>query len=183
MISQRMMNYLPRYYLTSKVINSIIEAEGAEFDKLKAALDDILNQFFVDTATWGLEKWEDELGIKTQPDQSYNDRRAKIISKIRGSGICTIGLVKNVAESYDYGKVNVIEDIPNYTVIISFVDATGIPPVLNDIQNAIREILPAHLDIQYKFNYFVWDELDKKQWTWDQLDALNLTFDKLEVYK
>jgi len=177
-----MLTYLPRYYETSRIMRAILQTEGIEFDKLRQALDETLNQFFVNTATWALDKWEEELGLPITPDQPEAERRTKIISRLRGYGTATIYVVKKVAESYDKGSINVIEDHAAYTITIQFVDTTGVPPNLNDLKAAVRAVVPAHLDIKYEFNYFIWDELDKKLWTWDQLDALNLTWSELEVY-
>src|SRR5690554_1842230 len=100
---KEMLSYLPPYYETSRVMRSILQAEGAEFDKLREALDETLNQFFVNTATWGLDQWEEELGLPITPDQLDAERRDKIISRLRGYGTATIYIVKNVAESYDKG--------------------------------------------------------------------------------
>jgi hypothetical protein len=180
---QEMLTYLPLYYQTSRIIRAILQTEGIEFDKLRQALDETLNQFFVNTATWSLDTWEEELGLPITPDQPIDERRSKIISRIRGIGTATIAIVKNVAESYVNGTIDIVEDFKAYTIIVQFVDIRGIPPNLDDLKAALRAVVPAHLDIKYEFSYFIWDELDKKQWTWDQLDALNLTFDKLEVYK
>ena len=177
-----MLSYLPPYYETSRVMRSILQAEGAEFDKLREALDETLNQFFVNTATWGLDQWEEELGLPITPDQLDAERRDKIISRLRGYGTATIYIVKNVAESYDKGAIDIVEDHAAYTITVHFVDTTGVPPNLDDLKAAVRAVVPAHLDILYEFNYFLWQELDSKNWTWDQLDALALTWDALEVY-
>lgn len=179
---KEMLSYLPPYYETSRVMRSILQAEGAEFDKLREALDETLNQFFVNTATWGLDQWEEELGLPITPDQLDAERRDKIISRLRGHGTATIYIVKNVAESYDKGAIDIVEDHAAYTITVHFVDTTGVPPNLDDLKAAVRAVVPAHLDILYEFNYFLWQELDSKNWTWDQLDALALTWDALEVY-
>ncbi|AYO30796.1 DUF2313 domain-containing protein [Biomaibacter acetigenes] len=179
---KEMLGYLPSYYETSRVMKSILQVEGTEFDKLRQALDETLNQFFVRTATWGLNTWEEELGLPITPDQSESERRDKIISRLRGYGTATISVVKQVTESYDKGAIDVVEDHAAYTITIQFVDTTGVPPNLDDLKAAVRAVVPAHLEIKYEFNYFIWDELDKKLWTWDQLDALNLTWSELEVY-
>ena len=179
---QEMLTYLPRYYETSRIMRAILQAEGIEFDKLRQALDETLNQFFVNTATWGLDRWEEELGLPITLDQPEAERRDKIISRLRGYGTATIYGVKKVAESYDKGTIDIVEDHAAYTITVRFVDTTGVPPNLDDLKAAVRAVVPAHLEIKYEFNYFIWDELDKKLWTWDQLDALNLTWSELEVY-
>ncbi len=177
-----MLTYLPRYYETSRVMRTLLEAEGLELDKLRLALDETLNQFFVNTATWGLDRWEEELGLPVTPDQPEAERRDKIVSRLRGYGTATIAVVKQVAESYDKGAIDVVEDHAAYTITVHFVDTIGVPPNLDDLKGAVRAVVPAHLDILYEFNYFLWQELDSKNWIWDQLDALALTWDELEVY-
>lgn len=163
-------------------MRSILQAEGAEFDKLREALDETLNQFFVNTATWGLDQWEEELGLPITPDQLDAERRDKIISRLRGYGTATIYIVKNVAESYDKGAIDIVEDHAAYTITVHFVDTTGVPPNLDDLKAAVRAVVPAHLDILYEFNYFLWQELDQKMWSWDVLDSLALQWSELEVY-
>lgn len=177
-----MLNYLPRYYETSRVMRTILQAEGVEFDKLRQALDETLNQFFIRTATWGLDRWEEEVGLTVTPDQPEAERRDKIISRLRGYGTATISVVKQVAEAYDKGAIDIVEDFPAYTITVQFVDTTGVPPNLDDLKAAVRAVVPAHLDILYEFNYFLWQDLDAKAWTWDTLDSLALTWDALEVY-
>ncbi|GAW29173.1 YmfQ family protein, partial [Carboxydocella sp. ULO1] len=155
---QEMLTYLPPYYETSRIIRAVLQAEGTEFDKLRQALDETLNQFFVCTATWGLDRWEKELGLPVTPDQPEAERRDKIVSRLRGYGTATIAVVKQVAESYDKGAVNVVEDHAAYTITIRFVDTTGVPPNLDDLKTAVRAVVPAHLAIMYEYNFFIWDE-------------------------
>ena len=176
-----MLTYLPRYYENSRVMRAILQAQGAELDKLRQALDEVLAQFFVDTATWGLSIWEQMLGLPPADDETIEERRDRIKSKIRGYGTATIRTIKKVAESYDKGIIDVAEDFSKYTVI-RFVDTTGIPSNIEDLKKIVRELVPAHLAIEYEFNFFIWDELDRRMWTFDQLDILSLKWDELEIY-
>jgi hypothetical protein len=177
-----MLGYLPPYYQTSKVMLSIMQSEGTEFDWIHQALDEILNQFFAQNATWALVTWESELGLDTDELQPNNQRRDKITSRLRGFGTSTPTIVKKVAESYDKGSIEVIQDIPNYKIIAKFIDTTGVPPNLDDLKSALRAVVPSHLALEYLLNYFIYDDLDAENWTYDQLDALGLTYDELEVY-
>jgi hypothetical protein len=163
-------------------MRSMLQTEGVEFDKFREALQSTLDQLSVRTSTWGLELWEREVGLTPAPAQPTNERRDKIVSRIRGTGTATLKVIKGVAESYDKGSVDVIEDHTAYTVTIQFVDTTGVPPNLDDLLNAVRDVLPAHLDLLYEFNYFLWTDMEAENWTWEQLDDLNLTWDQLEVY-
>jgi hypothetical protein len=42
----------------------MLTAEANEVIDLKGAMDDVLDQFFIDTATWGLTNWERAFGLK-----------------------------------------------------------------------------------------------------------------------
>lgn len=65
---------------------------------------------------------------------------------------------------------------------MSFVDTMGTPPNIDDMKRAIEELKPAHMAVEYKYRYLVWDDLDDKQMTWDELDAASLTWNELEVW-
>jgi Uncharacterised protein conserved in bacteria (DUF2313) len=181
-IERDMFDYMPREYEDLRESRAIIQAEATEFETLNAAIADVLAQFFVDTATWGLANWERICGIPTDESKPIDQRRSVIKSKLRGIGTVTVDLIKNVAEAYSYGEVDVTEDSANYTVIVTFVGERGVPANLTDIENALREIIPAHLAIDYKFTYLRWSELDSYGWTWDALDAQMLSWDEFEKY-
>lgn len=179
---KRMLSYLPPLYETSRVMQGVLDAQGVEIDKLRQALTEVLDQFFVRTATWGLDRWEEELGLSPAANQPISERRDRIVSRIRGYGTVTVALVKEVAESYDKGTVDVIPDPATYTVTIRFVDTMGVPPNIDDLKAAVRAVLPAHLDVKYEFRYFLWSDLDALNITWDDWDALGLTWNEVEVY-
>ncbi len=154
-----MFSFLPRYYETSRVMQADMNAKGAELDQLFAALDETLQQFFVRTATWGLERWERELGITTDLSKPLDQRRAVVESKLRGSGKFSGRLVKSVAEAYDGGTVDVSFQPAEWSFTIKFVDTLGIPPNLNDLKAVIDEIKPAHLAVVYEFSYLLIREI------------------------
>jgi hypothetical protein len=185
MTSQRgrlMLGYLPPFYESSEVMRARLDAEGAEFDLLRLTHDEVLAQMFARRATWALAELEAELGLPPAPSLTVQERQDRLVSKSRGMGTCTLHLVAQVAESYQYGDIDVIEDQAGYTVYISFVNRTGIPSNLPDLQAGIRAVVPANLVIQYLFNFFTFSELDAQGWTWSDLDGLNLTWDELAVY-
>jgi len=178
-----MKSYLPPLYEKSRVMHALWDAEGQEFDALREAIWSTLDQTFVRTATWGLDRWEQELGLPPATGQSDQERQDRIVSRLRGIGTATIKVVKHVAAAYENGAIDVIEDFPAHTITIRFVDTRGIPSNLADLQAALRAVVPAHLAITYEFRYLTWNELDSFTWDWDTLDALGLTWDELEVYK
>lgn len=161
--------YLPKYYQTSQIMLNITGAESTEIEIFKTKLALVMNQFIVDTATYALEDWEKELGIPVDNSKPAEYRRSVIKSKMRGSGTITIMLLKNVAESYVNGSVEVAEDNANYKFTVTFVDDRGIPPNLTDLQAAIESIKPAHLGVEYVFTYNTYQYVS--QFTHAQLAA------------
>lgn len=151
-IERSMFSYIPQDYLNYRESQEIIKAEANEFEKLNTCISDVLDQFFIDTATWGLAKWERICGISVDESKPIDQRRSVIKSKLRGIGTVTVALIKNVAESWYNGEVEVTEQPSLYTVKIKFVSKLGVPPNLADIQNALREIIPAHLAINFEFS-------------------------------
>jgi len=177
MRGQEMLGHLPTYYGGSQIMRSVIDAQGVEVDDLRAALDGILKQFYVATATWGLERWERELGIAVDAAKPLGQRRSVIISKIRGIGSVTAELLRSVAEAYDGGSVDVTVQPGQYRFTVKFVDTLGVPPNLSDLQAVIEEIKPAHLVVEYVFTYFLYSDLDGSGKTYG--DLTGYTYDEI----
>ncbi|GIO33267.1 hypothetical protein J2TS6_44080 [Paenibacillus albilobatus] len=153
-------SYLPAYYESSRVMRADMNAKGTELDALYKALNETLDQFFVRTATWGLDRWEYELGIETDQTKPIEQRRALVESKLRGAGKFSGRLVKNVAEAYNGGKVDVTFQPAEWSFTIKFIDTIGIPPNLDDLKSVIEEIKPAHLAVEYEFSYLLIRDID-----------------------
>ena len=159
-------DYLPSFFI-NKDLKKILDQEQIEIDNYNILIKDLLNQCFVNTATWGLKYWEELLGIKTNVYKNIEFRRTTIIAKLRGQGTTTKSLIKNVAESFSNGEVEVIENNKNYSFTIKFVGSRGIPPNLADLKNAIEDIKPAHLGVLWEFLYNTWAYANK--FTWEKL--------------
>lgn len=168
-------NYIPPYLLKSSIFQKLYENQQNEIDDINLDIEDLLNQCFVSSATWGLKYWEEELGLSIINFDTYENRRSRIKAKLRGVGTTTVAMIKNVAESFQNGEVNVIEDNTNYSFTIKFIDTKGIPPNIQDIYRAIELIKPAHLGVSYEFRYTTWSELsnyeqrDISKYTWGGL--------------
>lgn len=156
---KRMLGYLPEYYETSRVMGAILQAQGAELNQLRVSLEETLGQFFVGSATWGLDAWEAELGIAPVPGKPDDQRRSVINAKLRGVGTVTVDLIQSVAEAYDRGAVEVTQQPAAYQFTVRFMDTLGTPPNLSDLKAAIEEIKPAHLQVVYKYKYFLLSQL------------------------
>jgi len=180
---ERLLGYLPRFYEASPVMRGLMQSQEREADALQAAIDSVLDQQFVHTATWGLDLWERQLGLPTDPSKPADQRRSVIKSKLRGVGTVTAALIKSVAEAYDGGEVTVAEEHGAYAIKVTFIGNRGVPANLWDLENALREIIPAHLGVRFEFTFLTFGELSAAGLTFAQMDAKQLTFKQLEVWK
>lgn len=156
----KLIDLLPEYYKKSSYV---IELQGAFqhwSDALIAARKDMFLQLNVQSATWGLNAWETALGLETDISKPYEYRRTRIMSKLRGSGTTTVAMIKNVAESFSNGAVDIIEANSDYKFVLKFTSVIGSPPNLDDIKAAIEEIKPAHLAMVYAFRYISNQEIN-----------------------
>lgn len=126
----------------------------------------------------GILKWELFYGIEPNPNKALVDRRAVVTAKIRGVGTVTPERVKFTAESFEFGQVAVRSS--GGIVYVTFIAERGIPRHLEDIQKALRSLIPAHLALVFEFTYITWAEYNKRQQTWADVNAENLTWSEFE---
>lgn len=192
----RMLSYLPTgIYGRSTIMRAILGALGGEIDELLALQQLAHDQFFVRRANEiGLDAWEDELGLVPNLSLTLSERQDRAVAHLRGYGTATIAVIKSVVGGYVYGEVEVDDEstdpsLADYTVRVTFIDETGIPSNLTDLQAASRAVVPAHLAITYVFNWTTWDEIDvvdagaPRSWdSWDVANAgLPYTWDQMET--
>lgn len=178
-----LISYLPPYYQNVKEMVAIQNTLAQELGQINIDIEDLIKQCFVDTATWGLEIWERIFGIQTDKTKPLDQRRSMIKAKMRGAGTANIEQIKNIAAAFLNGQVDVQENFASYSIDIIFIDYQGVPPNRDELTAVLRDLIPAHLEINYILYYLIWDDLDALNLTWDELDALNLMWDEFEVYK
>ena len=168
-----LINKLPSFYdnyITRPIQNSFT----VEANSINNEVENTLNQFFVDSATYGLDKWESMLGI-SKNNFDIQTRRENIKAKMRSRGTTTVSVIKNICEAYSNGIVEVIVNHSDYSFIIDFVGTIGIPKAFAELDKAIEEIKPAHLAYSYKFNYNTHSDISN--YTHEQL--ANYTHDEV----
>jgi len=172
--------YLPpilREIKEFKVWNDVV---GYELALLKWQMKDVLKQCFIDTATWGLSLWEKEFGIDTDISKSYEERREILKAKKRGHGTITKKLIKETAEAFSGGEVDIIEHPESYSFTVQFIGVKGIPKNLASFKDMLDTIKPAHLGYSFKYTYTVWDFIEGNL-TWN--DAKLKTWNDLKIYE
>ncbi len=157
-----MLGLIPYDLRISPQYIAIFNASGKQIGRSSIDVDGILDQTFVDTATWGMELLEKEFGIETDTTKPISERRSVVISKKRGIGTVNVELFKSVAESFYGGQVEVTENFEDATIEIKFTSNLGVPPNQDDVYTAVAEILPAHLFLTFDYSYFLIRDIHKK---------------------
>jgi hypothetical protein len=167
-IDKYIYDYLPRYYGDFRQVVEMLKTEASEFTRLRALLLDVLNQFYVETATYGLDRWEKITDIEYLPQRSIPSRRHYINAKLRGTGTVTPALLKSIVDAFYTSEI--YEEPSDYKVRIKLVGKRGVPKNLEDIEAAVNDVIPAHLQPYFEFTYLPWSEVEAAGLTWEQAE-------------
>ncbi|THF78087.1 DUF2313 domain-containing protein [Cohnella fermenti] len=143
------------------------------------AADETLRQLFVSTATWGLDRWEDELGLGIDSSKTVERRREQVTAALRGVGTTTSAAIVSAAAAFSGGEVRVTEYSSEYRFEIQFIGVKGIPANMQGFLAMLEAIKPAHLVYSIKYTYTTWDQLSGLLWS----DAGLKTWNELKVYE
>jgi len=171
---------VPAYHYACEQSKAVIETLADTSLEAKAALADVIDQFFVDTATWGLRLWEQQVGIQTDASLSQAARRAAIKQKLVASGNTTAEMVRGLAESITGYEARVIVN-GDYSFSLEFLGETNTLADINveEVRSIVEQIKPAHL--RFVISGLTWADVESVgliwQWfednptTWAEFDA------------
>ena len=154
-----LINKLPSFY-DNDITKPIQDSFSVEANSINDEVENTLNQFYVDSATFGLDYWEKMLGI-SKNNNDIQTRRENIKAKMRSRGTTSIEVIKNICEAYSNGIVEINVDYSNYSFEIVFVSTIGVPLSFEELDRVINEIKPCHLAHSYKFNYNTHSDISK----------------------
>lgn len=173
-----LLNLIPPFITELAEMYEMYISQGNEVGSLRHSMEDVIDQCFIMTATWGLGRWEAVFGIVTNHSLSYEQRREVLVAKMRGQGTTTVQMIRDVAAAFSGGEVEVTEDNPDHRFIVSFTSTKGIPENMQGFISMLEEIKPAHLAYEFKYWLTTWDELKNFNWnglkvtTWDGIKTM-----------
>ena len=148
----KLIDKLP-YFYDNGYTRPIIEAEQIEADTLVEEIAETLKQCFVETATWGLDYWEDMLFLPRGTGKTYDERRSIIYTRMRATRTTTVKVVEELAASFFKPEnVTVTEHNENYYFNIEFENIEVDTVKLQDVINVIEIYKPAHLNYVFAFS-------------------------------
>ena len=146
-----LINKLPSFY-DNDITKPIQDSFAVEANSINDEVENTINQLYVDSATYGIDKGEKMLGI-SKNNNDIQTRRENIKAKMRSRGTTSIEVIKNICEAYSYGEVEIIVNHSDYSFIVNFIGSIGVPKAFAELDKTINEIKPCHLAHSYKFRY------------------------------
>lgn len=138
--------YLPVFISQDKEINTLLSVESTEHNRQRELLIDILKQFFVHSATWGLDLWEKVFAIYSKPNESYELRRAKIYAKLQSKQISTVEFLTQLASKFFPQQATVkIQEVNPKNLFYLIANYTALDNDYFSLRDAIEIYKPAHL--------------------------------------
>ena len=138
--------YLPKFVSQDKEINTLLATESAEHNRQRELLIDILKQFFIHSATWGLDLWEKVFAIYSKPNESYELRRAKIYAKLQSKQISTVQFLTQLASKFFPLNADVeIKEVNPKNLFYLIANYTALDNDYFALRDAIEIYKPAHL--------------------------------------
>lgn len=139
-----LMDALPRYYDDSPEVEAIMDANATEIDRVRRNAREVTDQFYVNTATHGLDDWERVLALSPRPNSTIEFRRNRIIARLNGTAPATVAYLTEVVNAHVADKsARIVEYNGEYRFEVEIpVDQlrdTGV------IYREINEVKPAHL--------------------------------------
>lgn len=140
---------VPPFVAQMREMAELFSVEQPELDRISADLQGLLEQFYIKTATYALEDWEKEFGIKENPGLTIRQRRARILAKLNSNPPATVRMLENlVQQTLSANAVTIVEHPAEYRFDI-YVNTDYLVETLEIADDAVRRARPAHLS--YKF--------------------------------
>ena len=136
---------VPDYYQESSVYQNIISVYLKASQEVDEVRRDLILQLFVQTATWGLDYWENDYAIKPNPGDSLEVRRSRILVKMAGLTTFSKPEALRLANVYSNPKDATFNSIVNE---YAFKTRHNIDNVIDydAMIAAFEEMKPAHLE-------------------------------------
>lgn len=137
---------------------NLFEAAGIEFDEQAQRIIDIYNyNDFDKLSVKYIEMYEWMLGITPDESKPIADRRAYIWAMWNKSTPPTKAAIQSICDAWMNGECDV--DAGAGYVEITFNSVMGVPADLDTLKKALLDVLPAHLEVQWRFKYLLIEEV------------------------
>lgn len=140
---------VPPFVARMREMAELFIAEQPELDRMERELSELLKQFYIKTATYSLDQWEDEFGIERNSSLTLQQRRARVLAKLNSNPPATVKMLENlVYQILSANAVTIVEHPAEYCFDV-YVNRDYLIDTFAIADEAVRLARPAHL--AYKF--------------------------------
>jgi hypothetical protein len=142
--------------------------------------DDLLNQFFIETATWSLHLWESKYGIQTDTSKTLAERRAAVQDQMTAAGNTTAEMVRQLAITLTGYEARVAVNSTDYSFSLEFLgEENSLADIdVSQVRRMVEQIKPAHL--QFIISGLTWNDIESVGLTWKWFDDTPATWEEFE---
>ena len=142
------LKHLPKFLPNDSDFKNTELISDDEHEKLRLAILDVRDQFFVETATWGLSDWERVLDISVKDGATIKDRRTQILLKLQGANVVSKAFIVNLINNFlNDNSGNIVQHNREYYFDVCFNNGSLFD--WDGLQEAIETYKPAHLGVKY----------------------------------
>jgi hypothetical protein len=116
MIKDKLIEWMPVYY-EGEHVNDIQDARDAELQIYQTSQNRVIGDMYASTAQ-DIDKWENEYGLVSSPDESLLRRQQNMVAYIRGGGgAVTKDQILMLINSYTGTNTTEITEYPDQSII------------------------------------------------------------------
>lgn len=177
---KELLSPLGLYKLDSGAGMAELRAVGAALDGVYDALEELEREALPTRAAgYGLEAYEELMPFAPlAADSSGRGEALAALMRIDGMGF-TPGALRSSIAGCGIGA-EISESGPE-TLLVTIVNTRGVPEDFSLVKERIEQILPCHLEVEYRFIYTTWSELMALIPDWQELETLGLDWAGIEV--
>ncbi|MGL5125918.1 MAG: putative phage tail protein, partial [Fusobacteriaceae bacterium] len=163
----------------NEFLTDVVEAIQSNTSETSVNVDNITSCLIVKADEETCTKWEGWLELTSEPNWTLQDRIDRIIYTINSKGFFTKKWLKEQANIFTNGIIEVVESFENWHFVVKFMSVIGLPPNLDNFGKMVDLNKPSHLTWEYEFRYRTWGELEPRTWgelepfTWEQIYSDN----------
>lgn len=156
--AEEMLEYVTKgWYDRAYVGKWLYQVMGLAMDQVKQIYKELPEQFFVETATWGLMYHEQKYGLPVKQNVSYEERRRAILQRMKSRvPMCPyqmerllqrqLGLEAEVSDIHDSGSLSYVPEHPNIFQVVIWDRERNTSLDYGAVERQIRQVNQSHTE-------------------------------------
>lgn len=149
--AKEMLNMVTKdWYEKSYIGKWVFQVMGEQMEQAKELYDELRQQVFPETATWGIPYHEQKYGIAPNPALRIEERRAAVLQKRKSQVAMNPARLEESLFQIFKRRAMVAEETDPYTIAIRIGDGEN-SLILNELEDYIQKVKPSHISCILEF--------------------------------